>query len=192
MFSFDSELYIQIWPTKLAITKVKTGEVFKEDCIIAVRDDKGGETEVLAVGSAVSKVTEQHKLVAPFEPGRLLVNDFDAAERLITHCVKTVYSKSFIQPSPRLVIHPMQLPPDGISSIELRAFRELGVSAGAREVKVYIGPGIQMCNFDYNSITSADELAGSAIQKTSTVIVEAIVSVTVLLIFMWLFNAFIN
>lgn len=192
MFSFDSELYIQIWPTKLTITKVKTGEIFQEDCIIAVKETPGRESELLAVGRAVDKVTGQHKLIAPFEPGRLLIKDFDAAEELIKHCVKTVYSKSFIQPSPRLVIHPMELPPDGISAIEMRAFRELGVSAGAREVKVYIGAGIQMHDFDYNSITSGDDLAGSAIQKKSSVIVESVISVAVLLIFVWIFDVFIN
>jgi len=192
MIPFDSVLYIQIWPTKLAITDEKTGEVMEELCLVAFRDDPGSETEVLAVGRAAQELKEQHRIVAPFKPNRVLVSDFEAAEKLISYCVKNVCSNSFIRPAPRLVIHPMELPADGISSIEIRAFRELGVSAGAREVKVYTGTEIQTDGFDYNSVVSADDLAGSAIQKTSSVVLESIVSVVILIIFVWLYDAYVN
>jgi len=162
MFSFDSELYIQIWPTKLTITKVKTGEVFQEEC------------------------------VGPFERSRLIINDFEAAEKQLRQSVRKVYENSFAPPAPRMVIHPMDLPPDGISSIEIRAFRDLAVSAGAREVKVYTGLAIPIDDFDYKSIQSSDALAGSAIRKKATVILEAFFSVLFLFLFLFMYEMFTN
>lgn len=75
-----------------------------------------------------------------FTTTRLLVGHFKVAEELLTNLIAEVKSRGFFSPQPRLLIQPLEMVEGGLCEIEERVFQELGISAGARHVKVYIGP----------------------------------------------------
>ncbi|HMN46588.1 MAG TPA: hypothetical protein PKE27_18575 [Povalibacter sp.] len=75
-----------------------------------------------------------------FSTTRLLVGDFITAEGLLARLVKEVKSKGFFSVQPRLLLQPLEMTEGGLSQVEERVFLELGAGAGARHVKVHVGP----------------------------------------------------
>ena len=53
-------------------------------------------------------------------------------------------SRGFFTPQPRLLFQPLEMIEGGLSEVEERVFLELGASAGARHVKVHIGPKLSL------------------------------------------------
>lgn len=75
-----------------------------------------------------------------FTTTRLLVGEFKVADELLTRLVKEVKSKRLFSSRPRLLVQPLEMTEGGLSEVEERLFLELGVGAGARHVKVQVGP----------------------------------------------------
>lgn len=75
----------------------------------------------------------------PFSTARLLVGEFNEAEKLLTRALKQLSKDTWFSPSPVVVIQPMEMLEGGLSSIELRAITELALGAGARKVVVWEG-----------------------------------------------------
>jgi len=75
-----------------------------------------------------------------FTTTRLLVGHFKVAEELLTKLMGEVKSRGFFIPQPRLLVQPLEMIEGGLCEIEERVFSELGASAGARHVKLYVGP----------------------------------------------------
>lgn len=75
-----------------------------------------------------------------FTTTRLLVGQFKVAEALLTKLLKEVKSKGFFSAQPNLLLQPLEMIEGGLSEVEERVFLELGAGAGARHVKVHIGP----------------------------------------------------
>jgi len=97
--------------------------------------------KVLAVGAQAKStaIAASAKVVNPFAHPRSLVSDFTVAEQLIRHQLQSLQSKSFLSPSPCVVMHPLGTPEGGFTQIERRAFREMALGAGASEVFVWTG-----------------------------------------------------
>jgi hypothetical protein len=76
---------------------------------------------------------------ASFTTTRLLVGNFEEAEKLLTRLVKEVRGNGFFLARPRLLIQPLEMTEGGLSMVEERVLLELGASAGARHVKVHVG-----------------------------------------------------
>lgn len=76
---------------------------------------------------------------AEFTTTRLLVGGFREADVLLSKLVKDVGARSIFSRRPRLVIQPLEMTEGGLSMVEERIFLELGVSTGARVVKLHIG-----------------------------------------------------
>lgn len=70
----------------------------------------------------------------PFSTRRLLVGDFESALELAKRLLKQVYKRSFLKPILKIIVQPLEMIEDGLSSIEKRCFAELGEQAGAAEV----------------------------------------------------------
>ena len=80
------------------------------------------------------------RVVNPFDHPRSFVADFLIAEKLIQHGVFEIHkARSFLRPSPRIVMHQLEKTEGGLKSVEDRVLRELAVAAGAREVLIHIG-----------------------------------------------------
>ena len=75
----------------------------------------------------------------PFSTARLLVGEFNEAEKLLTKGIKQLSKHTWFSPSPVIVIQPMEMAEGGLSGVESRAIRELAFGAGARKVVVWEG-----------------------------------------------------
>ncbi len=73
----------------------------------------------------------------PFTSTRLLVGAFSPAVQCLTQAIKS--TKTWLGASPRLLIQPMEMNEGGLSEVEERIFRELGLGAGARKIVLWVG-----------------------------------------------------
>ena len=79
-------------------------------------------------------------IVNGFKHPRTLIADFTVAEQTLKYFLKLVLPTSPFKASPIIVIHPQAQLEGGLTQIEIRAFAELGLGAGARRVFVWDGP----------------------------------------------------
>ena len=71
----------------------------------------------------------------PFTSDRLLVGDFPAASELLNGMLRDVNDRvGIFSRNLQLVIQPMEMMENGLSSVERRAFLDLGEHAGAKPV----------------------------------------------------------
>lgn len=75
----------------------------------------------------------------PFTTKRLLVGNFTLAEEALREGLKKVIAGHWFASHPAMVIHPMEMVDGGLSQVEGRVLRELGVGAGARSVSIWVG-----------------------------------------------------
>jgi rod shape-determining protein MreB and related proteins len=97
--------------------------------------------KVLAIGQQAKPTAAAARavLINPFAHPRSLVSDFYTAEVLIKHLLKNLLASSLFAISPRIVMHPLGSPEGGFTQVELRAFKEMALAAGASEVVVWTG-----------------------------------------------------
>lgn len=72
----------------------------------------------------------------PFSTNRLLIGQFTVAEELLKKAFAH-FSKSLV--SPKVVMHPLEMIDETLSEVEEKVLREVALSAGARDVKLWIG-----------------------------------------------------
>jgi len=72
----------------------------------------------------------------PFSGERLIVGDFDIAEKLLRQAFKHL-QESWLKPI--AIMHPLELVGEKLSDVEEKVLQELALSAGARDVKLWIG-----------------------------------------------------
>lgn len=77
--------------------------------------------------------------IEPFTSDRLLIGNFDSAERTLKTGLKKVYQRSFLLVSPFVVIHPLENIDGGLSQVEERLLIELSMAAGAQDAIVWVG-----------------------------------------------------
>ena len=138
---YSNDVYIQVWENRLKVRNLNNWVVFDDDPLIALQArDKRGPT-VEAIGRSVYQLPNKADLsiLNPFSHPRSLINDFQCASKILMHAVRDVHRARWFAPHPRLIIHPMEKVEGGLTSIETRAFRELCLSANAREVSIYLG-----------------------------------------------------
>ena len=75
----------------------------------------------------------------PFSTTRLLVGDFEAAQRHLTGLFHRLYSKRIITPSPRVLIQAREQNEGGLSLVEKRVLLELATVAGASDAFLHEG-----------------------------------------------------
>ncbi len=78
----------------------------------------------------------------PFTTKRLLVGEFSIADQCLTNAVKAIVGKSFFPKSVAIVVHPQAMVEGGLSQIEDRILKELGLGAGAKKVVVWVGAAL--------------------------------------------------
>lgn len=77
-----------------------------------------------------------------FSSNRLLVGSFTQAEYCLKQAIDEVCGKGLFSGSPIALVHPRELIDEELSQVEERVLRELALGAGARKVKVYLGPDL--------------------------------------------------
>jgi rod shape-determining protein MreB and related proteins len=78
---------------------------------------------------------------APFSTTRLLVGQFESAQRTLKSTLAQVGSGWFLV-SPNVLMHPLEMVEGGLSQIEERILQELAVGAGAKKVIIFVGPAL--------------------------------------------------
>lgn len=154
---FSGLVYIQIWEKRLKVVNVNNRMVFDEEPLIALSKNKKGEEVVTAIGNGVHSMADQasQKISNPFSHPRLLVSEFQKAEKIIQHAIRAVHQNKLFNPSPKVVIHPMEKLEGGLTEIEVRVFRELAIGAGSRESLVYTGPELSVATFNLEEIAKS-------------------------------------
>lgn len=131
-------VYIRIRNNKITFYHYPHGVQYEDDAILAVRHS-GSKSVVTAVGKAVFTLKENDKSVVyePFNPFTYENPEiFTLAEKLIRALLTSAPEFKHTLVSPRVIIHPDKT---YISDMEEQAYRELALSAGAREAVVYVG-----------------------------------------------------
>ena len=136
----DTTLYIRFKNEKVYLSAQPSGETFEELAVMTVVK-KGKNLKITAVGKAVQELPEKDKSVAyaPFSPFSLEPENFELAEKFLIALLKKGLSSSALI-RPKVIIHPDK---SYLSEIGEEAYRELALSAGAREVIVYVGKALE-------------------------------------------------
>ena len=87
----------------------------------------------------LASASEPAQLIQPFAHPRSLVSDFASAEALIRLQLQRVLGKGWLRVAPSVVMHPLGNPDGGFTQVELRAFREMALGAGASTARVWTG-----------------------------------------------------
>jgi len=139
--SVDHIVYIRFTRDKISFYYHPSGLRYEDEPIVAVK--KKGKKEIIsAVGKEVFDLAPEDTSVVytPFKPFEMEPDNFNLAEKVIRHLMQkgAEFKGSLI--SPRVIIHPNKT---YVSEMETDAYRELALSAGAREVVVYVGDELQ-------------------------------------------------
>lgn len=128
---------------------------------MALKKDHKGRPVVEAIGNIVRSLREQpeYEVVNPFSHPRVLVNNFQKAEKILQHAFRYVHKSKFFAPSPRVVVQPMEKIEGGLTDVEERVFRELCLSAGAREVFLHVGEQLSLFGMDINKLKAEGKLS---------------------------------
>jgi rod shape-determining protein MreB and related proteins len=78
--------------------------------------------------------------LSPFTTSRLLIGQFDVAEKTLKHAFTSIVSRGLFASSPRVVMHPLEMVEGGLAEVEERVMRELAIgAASAQKVVVWTG-----------------------------------------------------
>ncbi len=136
---FQNTLYVQIAPERLTVRNPKTGESFSEAAEVAI--SAGTKAKVVAIGAGARSALADSsvKVIHPFAHPRSLVSDFTIGEQLIKAVIRQMRGRSLLSLAPKIVMHPKGEPAGGFTQVEIRAFHEMALGAGASTVKVWEG-----------------------------------------------------
>ena len=122
-------LYVQISPERLTVRDVKAGVEISEPPRMANAHAAGTRMAPMGLDAAMN----------PFGHPRSMVSDFSAGEQLLKAFIRRVRPRSLFSVSPRVVMHPLGNPEGGFTQVEIRAFHEMALAAGASQVVVREG-----------------------------------------------------
>ena len=74
-----------------------------------------------------------------FTTQRLLVGQFQAAQKALRSGIRELIGGGWIAVKPRMLMQPLERIEGGLSEVEERVLRELAIGAGARRVVVWVG-----------------------------------------------------
>jgi rod shape-determining protein MreB len=119
---------------------------YEDEPILAIKK-KGSKIIVSAVGKEIYDLNHEDTSVAhtPFKPFLLEPDNFDLGVKVIRYLMKKGATFEGTLGSPRVIIHPDKT---YVAEGEEQAYRELALSAGARDVVVYVGDELQFDEFE--------------------------------------------
>ncbi|MFZ5841509.1 MAG: rod shape-determining protein [Pseudomonadota bacterium] len=132
---FSATVYVAVRRRELLIRDSRTGKAVRLPAAIAL--DPEGKT-IIAVGANATKQSPS-QVHWPFDHPRIVIADFQLAEKLLQAALRELFEQSFMRPSPVVVVQSLDDWEAGLSQIERRALLELCYGAGAREVFLWQG-----------------------------------------------------
>ena len=136
---FSATLYVALSPDRLLVRNPKSGKTFSERPDVAIAHVP--QVRIVGIGAeARLHGTEPSvEIVNPFAHPRTLVSDFTVGQQLLKEAIARVNGGSFLSIPPRIVMHPLGDPQGGFTQVEIRAFHEMALGAGAGAVTVWQG-----------------------------------------------------
>lgn len=133
---------------------MQSGLEFNQSPFIAIERSDNGKSKVKAVGAEAKSLIGRvgFDVENPFSHPRQLIANFQKAEKILQHAVRMACGKKLFSPSPRIVLQPMEKLEGGLTEVEIRAFRELCLGAGAREVVIYVGSPLLRHGFNFEEV----------------------------------------
>ena len=131
---YSTDLAIDLGTANTLIYAKGLGVVLNEPSVVAIQHVAGirGKKNVIAVGreakSMLGRVPYSIEAIRPMKDG--VIADFTITEQMLKHFIRTIHAKSFLRPSPRIII----CVPCGSTQVERRAIRETALAAGASAV----------------------------------------------------------
>jgi len=153
----QNDVYVQLSENRLCAINVRNGDEYHQIPLVAL-EKQGSKTLIKAIGADAKTWVKQPgvAVINPFSHPRVLVADFQKAEKVLMHAFQALFATSWFAVSPRVVIQPMEKLEGGLTDIEIRALRELCLGAGAREVVVYVGPVVPWQGFRFDELKARD------------------------------------
>lgn len=150
--AFKPPLYIRLSPVRLTVRNVKTGAFVSEVPEIAI--SRGPRPKLLGAGNdaALYKSSKSAQVINPFSHPRSLMSDFTLGEQVLKAFVKKLPKSHAFAPAPRVLFHLQGDPAGGFTQVEVRAFREMALGAGASDVTLWQGQELtdeQVLSRDY-------------------------------------------
>ena len=139
MFDFLKPVwYVQISADLLSVRDVRSGATLAETPEIALRQSP--RVEIVAMGAAARQAAANDVIIVnPFAHPRTPLGDFTLAEQLLRDFLRRMPANRWLRIQPLVIIHPLGDWAGGLTQIELRAFQELALGAGARRAMVRDG-----------------------------------------------------
>ncbi|MGB5964352.1 MAG: hypothetical protein WBF77_01640 [Sulfurimonadaceae bacterium] len=145
MFSFFRNLikssnqivYIRFTRDKISFYYYPSDVRYEDEPILAIKK-KGKKEIVSAVGKEIKDLKPEDTSIVhtPFKPFLPEPENFDLGEKVIRYLMQKGATFKGSLDAPRVIIHPDK---SYVSEMEAQAYRELALSAGAREAVVYVG-----------------------------------------------------
>jgi rod shape-determining protein MreB len=133
---FSTDISIDLGTANTLIYMKGKGVVLDEPSVVVVRDDKGSNKKVEAVGIEAKNMLGRTPVgltaIRPLKDG--VISDFTICEKMLQHFIKKVHKSAWFRPSPRVLI----CVPCGATQVERRAIRESATGAGARVVDIIV------------------------------------------------------
>ncbi len=128
---FSNDLAIDLGTANTCVYVKGHGIVLSEPSVVAVKRDRRGNSQVIAVGTdAKNMLGKAPKNIEPIRPMKDgVIADFEVTEAMLRHFIAKVHNQRRLV-RPRIMI----CVPTGITQVEKRAVKESALSAGAREV----------------------------------------------------------
>jgi rod shape-determining protein MreB len=139
---FGSTLYVQLAPVWLIVRNPRSGFTLAEPPEVALAHDP--KPRILAVGAAARHAANSHgaRLLNPFAHPRSMVSDFTLGQQVLKAFFQRMSPKALLTLPPHVVFHLLGEPAGGFTQVEIRAFHEMAIGAGARRVTVWQGAAV--------------------------------------------------
>ena len=133
-------IYVKVKRNWLSVRDTSNGNEFQDTTEVAVKNIEA-KASIVSIGSNAKYEAAKAdvELKNGFGHPRVIIGDFSLAEKTLMYFLSKIYKNKIIRPSPVLIIHVLETLEGGMSQIEDRALRELGVSAGGREIYLWYG-----------------------------------------------------
>ena len=133
-------LYVQISPERVSVRNLKAGTTLSEVAEIAISETD--KPTIVAYGTAAraAQSASTVKIAKPFAHPRSMVSDFSLGEQLLKALLRQALGRSMFAVAPKVVLHLLGDPEGGFTQVEIRAFHEMALGAGAAQVIIWQGP----------------------------------------------------
>jgi hypothetical protein len=136
-------LYVRFRPDWISIRRAGKSQHWEGQAVVSL-EERAARVVAIA-GEEIARPASTVTTIQPFDDGRSVVGNIHVAEILLRHAIKKLAQANGDYPAPiwsrkpDLILHPIHLSEDGLSSFEIVGLQALGASSGAHRTYVWLG-----------------------------------------------------